>query len=70
MTTVNDLLNYLQHMQLIGLGQCRVGLCRRGLDVSHDVLSLTVPVDGERVSDDGRTVYLSARRVEFQGESA
>lgn len=64
MTTVTDVLNYLQRMQLIGLGHCRVGLCRRGLDVTRDVLSLVVPCDGERVSEDGSTVYLSARRVE------
>lgn len=63
MTTVTDLLNYLQRMQLIGLGHCQVGLCRRGLDL-HDVLHLVVPCDGERVSEDGSTVYLSARRIE------
>lgn len=64
MTTVNDLVAYFTRMQLVGLGHCQVGLCRRGLDVTREVLPLVVPVDGERVSEDGSTVYLSGRLVE------
>lgn len=64
MTDVNDLVGYFTGLQLIGLGRCRVGLCRRGMDVTKEVLSLVIPVDGERVSEDGLTVFLSARRVE------
>ena len=64
MTDVNDLVGYFTGLQLVGLGKCRVGLCRRGVDVTQEVLSLVLPVDGELVSEDGTTVFLSARRVE------
>ncbi len=64
MTDVNDLVGYFTGLQLVGLGKCRVGLCRRGVDVTQEVLSLVLPVEGERVSEDGTTVFLSARRVE------
>ena len=64
MTDVNDVVSYFTRMQLIGLGHCRVGLCRCGMDLTKDVLSLVIPIDGERVSEDGSTVFLSARRVE------
>ena len=63
MMTVSDILRYLQRMELTGLGHCKVGLCRRGLEL-RDVLNLVIPCDGERVSEDGSTVYLSARRIE------
>ena len=64
MTDVNDLVGYFTGLQLVRLGKCRVGLCRRGVDVTQEVLSLVLPVEGERVSEDGTTVFLSARRVE------
>ena len=64
MTDVNDLVGYFTGLQLVGLGKCRVGLCRRGVDVTQEVLSLVLPVEGERVSEDGTTVFLLARRVE------
>ena len=64
MTDVNDLVGYFTGLQLVGLGKCRVGLCRRGVDVTQEVLSLVLPVEGERVSEDGTTVFLSARMVE------
>ena len=31
MTDVNDLVGYFTGLQLVGLGKCRVGLCRRGV---------------------------------------
>ena len=64
MTDVNDLVGYFTGLQLVGLGKCRVGLCRRGVDVTQEVLSLVLPVEGERVSEDGTTVFLLARMVE------
>ena len=64
MTDVSDLAAYFAHMERMGLGHCKAGLCRRGMDLTKDVLSLVIPIDGERVSEDGSTVYLSARRVE------
>ena len=64
MTDVSDIAAYFNRMEQIGLGHCKAGLCRRGMDLTKEVLSLVIPIDGEQVSDDGSTVFLSARRVE------
>ena len=63
MNTVRDLANYFTKKLLLGLGNATPKLCRRGLDVKEEI-DLVIPVEGEQVSEDGQTVYLSGRITE------
>lgn len=63
MSTVRDLANYFTKKLLTGFGNADAKLCRRGLDVQEEI-SLGVPIEGEQVSEDGQTVYLSGRITE------
>ena len=63
MNTVRQLAGFLTQKMLVGLGEASVKLCRRGLD-AHEEIDLVIPVDGEQVSEDGQTVYLSGRITE------
>ena len=49
---------------LLGLGALLVCLDKRGLDLSQSEISLSLPPDGERISEDGTKGYLSGRVTE------
>ena len=49
---------------LLGLGALVVCLDKRGLDLTHPEISLSLPPDGERISEDGTKGYLSGRITE------
>ena len=49
---------------LLGLGALLVCLDKRGLDLSQPEISLSLPPDGERISEDGTKGYLSGRVTE------
>ena len=59
-----ELKQYIDRMVLMGLGHARPMLDRRGCDCGTGPVPLGDPGDGERVSADGSTVFLSARRME------
>lgn len=63
MNTVRDLANYFTKKLLLGFGNANTKLCRRGLNVQEEI-DLVIPVEGEQVSEDGQTVYLSGRITE------
>ena len=49
---------------LTGLGAALVCLDKRGLDLTQPEIGLTLPPDGERISEDGTKGYLSGRVTE------
>lgn len=49
---------------LLGLGALLVCLDKRGLDLSQPEITLSLPPDGERISEDGTKGYLSGRVTE------
>lgn len=49
---------------LLGLGALEVCLDKRGLDLTQTQVSLSLPPDGERISEDGTIGYLSGRVTE------
>ena len=61
-----DLREYLDRLIDLGLGNCRPMLDRRGCACSHEPAPLGDPGEGERVSADGQSVYLSVRLMEDQ----
>ena len=63
MNTVRQLADYFAHKVMLGFGSASPKLCRRGLDAKAEI-NLVVPTEGEQVSDDGKTVYLSGRITE------
>ena len=63
MNTVRQLVGFLTQKMILGFGGASVKLCRRGLDM-QDEIELVVPVEGEQISEDGQTVYLSGRITE------
>ena len=65
MNTVRQLVGFLTQKMLLGFGEANVKLCRRGINVQNEI-DLVIPVEGEQVSEDGKTVYLSGRLTEEQ----
>ena len=63
MNTVRDIANYFTKKLLLGFGNATPKLCRRGLDWKEEI-DLVIPTEGEQVSVDGQTVYLSGRITE------
>jgi hypothetical protein len=63
MNTVRELADYLAHKVMLGFGAASPKLCRRGLNMK-DEIDLVIPAEGEQVSEDGQTVYLSGRITE------
>ena len=61
---LTELKQYVDHMVLMGLGHARPMLDRRGCDCGTGLVSIGDPGDGERVSADGSTVFISCRRME------
>lgn len=61
-----DLREYLDRLIDLGLGNCRPMLDRRGCACSHEPAPLGDPGEGEWVSADGKSVYLSVRLMEDQ----
>lgn len=59
-----DMREYLDRLIDLGLGNCRPLLDRRGCACGIDPAPLGDPGEGERVSADGATVFLSVRRQE------
>ena len=49
---------------LLGPGALVVCLDKRGLDLTQPEISLSLPPDGERISEDGTKGYLSGRVTE------
>lgn len=49
---------------LLGLGALEVCLDRRGLELTRNEIPLSLPPEGERISDDGTKGYLSGRVTE------
>ena len=49
---------------MLGLGNQRVCLDKRGLDMSRHEIELSLPPNIDRMSDDGEIGYLSGRLVE------
>ena len=49
---------------MLGLGTLLVCLDKRGLDLTQPEISLSLPPDGEMISDDGTKGYLSGRVTE------
>lgn len=49
---------------LLGLGALEVCLDRRGLELTRNEIPLSLPPEGERISDDGIKGYLSGRVTE------
>ena len=63
MNTVRQLVGFLTQKMMLGFGGASVKLCRRGLDWKEEI-DLVIPTEGEQVSVDGQTVYLSGRITE------
>ena len=59
-----DMREYLNRLIDLGLGNCRPLLDRRGCACGQGPVPLGDPGEGERVSADGQSVYLSCRRME------
>lgn len=55
---------YVVRMIELGFGHSRPMLDRRGCDCSKGPVPLGDPGEGERVSADGSTVFLTCRRME------
>ena len=49
---------------MLGLGSLLVCLDKRGLDLSQPEISLSLPPDGARISEDWTNGYLSGRITE------
>lgn len=49
---------------MLGLGALLVCLDKRGLDLTQPEIGLSLPPDGERISEDGTKGYLSGRVTE------
>ena len=63
MNTVRQLADYFAGKVMLGFGSAIPKLCRRGLDWKEEI-DLVIPVEGEQISEDGQTVYLSGRITE------
>lgn len=61
---VLELKAYVDRFVNLGLGHCQVKLDRRGCDCGKGPVPLGDPGEGERVSADGSTVFLTCRRME------
>ena len=64
-----DLREYLDRLIDMGIGSAQPMLDRRGCDCGQGPVPLGDPGEGERVSADGQSVYLSVRLmgVHFDG---
>ena len=61
-----DLQTYIDHFVDLGFGQAVPMLDRRGCTCCKEPMRLGDPGEGERVSADGQSVYLSVRLMEDQ----
>lgn len=61
-----ELRAYVDRFITIGLGHCQPMLDRRGCACGIEPAPLGDPGEGERVSADGQSVYLSVRLMEDQ----
>lgn len=59
-----SLQQYVVRMIELGFGHCRPTLDRRGCDCGTGPVPIDDPGEGERVSADGSTVFLTCRRME------
>ena len=59
-----DMREYLDRLIDLGLGNCRPLLDRRGCACGQGPVPLGDPGEGERVSADGQSVYLTVRLME------
>ena len=50
---------------MLGLGEQRVMLDKRGIDLTQQEIELNLPKEGDRMSADGLIGYLSGRVVEY-----